>query len=309
MKKSKVVVFGSFVVDLMSRAKHLPVPGETVIGKGFRMGAGGKGSNQAVAAHRAGADVVIVTKIGADVFGKVALDFYQSEGMDTRYIAIDETIETGSALIMVDECSGQNQILVTIGASGNITDQDIERAMPAIAEADILLLQLEINLDAVAKLIDIAHRLGLMIVLNTAPAQMIPTEFLTKVDIITPNEIEAGILTGITINSLDDAKKAGAAFQKMGVKNIIITLGKEGVLVITEKELEFIPSFKVDAIDTTGAGDAFNGGFVTALAEGRDIFEASRFGNVTGALSVTKHGTAQAMPFRNEIDEFLLAQS
>jgi ribokinase len=303
MKKGKIVVFGSFVVDLTSRASHLPVPGETVIGSKFKLGPGGKGSNQGVAAHRAGADVIMATKVGNDVFGKVATDFYTAEGMDTRYIFIDDAVETGTALIMVDENSGQNQILVVSGACGHIADEDIEAAMPAILEADILLLQLEINLDALEKLVQIAHNNGKMVVLNTAPAQKIPAGILEKTDIVTPNEIEAGILTGVEIKSPGDAIKAGEAFMQMGVLNVVITLGKDGVFVMTKDRHELIPSIKVNAIDTTGAGDAFNGGFVTALAEGMDIFEAARFGNITGALSVTRLGTAPAMPFRKEIDD------
>lgn len=304
MKKGKIVVFGSFVVDLTSRAPHLPIPGETVIGSTFKLGPGGKGSNQGVAAHRAGADVTMVTKVGNDVFGKVAQDFYKSEGMDTQYVFLDDTIETGTALIMVDENSGQNQILVVSGACGHITDEDIKKAMPVILEADILLLQLEINLDALEKLIDIAHNNGIKVVLNTAPAQKLPEGLLAKTDIVTPNEIEAGFLTGLEIRRPDDAKKAGEAFVQKGVKNVVITLGKDGVFVMTKDRYELIPSIKVNSVDTTGAGDAFNGGFVTALAEGLDIFEAARFGNITGALSVTKHGTAPAMPYRNEIEQY-----
>ena len=302
MKKRKIVVFGSFVVDLTSRAPHLPVPGETVKGTQFKLGAGGKGSNQGVAAHRAGADVLMMTKIGNDLFGKVALDFYKQEGMDTRYIFVDETLETGTALIMVDESTGQNEILVVSGACGNITDEDIHKALPAILEADLLLLQLEINLEAVEKLINIAHENGIMVILNTAPVQAIPADLLAKADIVTPNEIEAGILTGIEIRTREDVVKAGEAFQKLGVANVVITLGKDGVFVMTKDRQEFIPSITVEAVDTTGAGDAFNGGFVTALAEGFDLFEAARFGNATGALSVTRYGTAPAMPQRQEID-------
>ena len=304
MNKGKIVVFGSFVVDLTSRAVHLPAPGETVIGKTFKLGPGGKGSNQGVAAHRAGADVTMITKVGNDVFGKIATDLYLAEGMDTRYVFTDDSVETGTALIMVDDNSGQNQILVVSGACGHINDADINKALPVILDANILLMQLEINLDAIQKILNIAHNNNIRVVLNTAPAQKLPQSVLGKADIITPNEIEAGTLTGIEIKKPEQAQKAGEAFMKMGVKNVVITLGRQGVMVMTESFCELIPSLKVDTIDTTGAGDAFNGAFVTALAEGMDIFKAAQFGNIAGALAVTRLGTAPAMPFRNEIDNF-----
>ncbi|MEL7657568.1 MAG: ribokinase, partial [Bacillota bacterium] len=199
MKKDKIVVFGSFVVDLTSWAKHLATPGETVKGSSFKMGPGGKGSNQGVAASRAGADVTLVTKVGNDVFGKIALDFYKKENMNTQYVFVDQEKETGTALIMVDEYSGQNQILVVSGACDNITEQEIMETEQLIDEASILLLQLEVNMDAIEKVIDMAYAKGKMIVLNTAPAQKLPDSLLKKVDIVTPNEIEAGILTDMKV--------------------------------------------------------------------------------------------------------------
>lgn len=301
----KVVCFGSYVVDLTSRAGHLPVPGETVIGSSFKMGPGGKGANQSVAAHRAGADVVMMTKVGKDLFGKMALDFYQSEGMNTDYVFIDEERETGTALIMVDENSAQNCILVVSGACGNVTDADIEKARPAIENADLLLLQLEINMDAIYKIIEVAHKAGVKTVLNTAPVQKVDQTVFSKIDIVTPNEVEAGIITGVEVTDEQSARKAAQVFIDWGVKSVVITMGKAGAFVMNEKEQAFIPSIKVDAVDTTGAGDAFNGGFVTALVEGKNIFEAAKFANVTGALSVTKLGTAPAMPHRADIDDMM----
>lgn len=304
MKREKIVVFGSFVVDLTSWAQHLPVPGETVKGSSFKLGPGGKGSNQAVAASRAGADVTLVTKVGNDVFGKVALDFYKKEKMTTKHIFVDKEKETGTALIMVDETSGQNQILVVSGACGNITEKETASIEQLIDEAGILLLQLEVNMDAMERVIDMAHAKGKTIVLNTAPAQKLPDSLLKKIDIVTPNEIEAGILTDMKVETEQDAEKAANILLGKGIKNVVITMGKNGVFVMTTLRHEFIPSMKVKAIDTTGAGDAFNGGFVTALSEGKDIFEAARFGNIVGALSVTKLGTAPAMPYRKDIDNF-----
>ncbi len=297
----KVVVFGSFVVDLTGRTPRLPVPGETVMGSSFVMGPGGKGSNQAVAAHRAGADVTLVTKVGRDVFGTVATDFYKKENMDTSYIFEDEEKETGCALILVDESTAQNEIVVISGACGNITLEDVEKSRKLIESAGILLLQLEINLDALYKVIDIAYEAGVTIVLNPAPAAQLPDEVLRKINIVTPNETEAQVLTGVKIENQADAKKAAQVFLDKGVKEVVITLGSLGAFAMNQERNELVERLNVEAVDTTGAGDAFNGGFVMALAEGKDLFTALRYGNVTGALSVTKPGTAPAMPYRKDV--------
>lgn len=300
----KIVVFGSFVVDLTARTQRLPVPGETVKGSTFKMGPGGKGSNQAVAAHRAGADITLVTKVGKDLFGKVATDFYVSEGMDTSYVFEDDNVETGIALITVDENSAQNEIVVVSGACGNITAADVEKVRDLIASAGILLLQLEVNNDALYKVIDIAHEAGVTIVLNPAPAAPLPDEVMAKIDIVTPNETEAQVLTGVKVETEADAKRAAAVFMEKGVKQVVITMGALGAFATDGQKSELVGRLEVDSIDTTGAGDAFNGGFVTALAEGKDLFTALRYGNVTGALSVTKLGTAPAMPYKDEIQAF-----
>jgi ribokinase len=296
----QVVVFGSFVADLTSRSRGLPQPGQTILGNSFSMGPGGKGSNQAVAAHRAGANVTLVTKIGKDVFGKMALD--KQEGMNTSYILEDETRETGAALIMVDETSAQNKIVVVSGACNNITNQNVERCRTLIEKADILLLQQEINMDAQHKVIKIAHEAGVRIVLNPAPAAPIPDDILAMVDIVTPNETEAKTLTGIEVNNEQDACKASRVFFEKGVRQVVITMGYMGAFATDGNRSELVKRLEVEAIDTTGAGDAFNGGFVMALAEDRDLFTALRYGNVTGALSVTKLGTAPAMPTKEQIE-------
>lgn len=297
-----IVVFGSFVVDLTSRSAGLPVPGQTILGSSFKMGPGGKGSNQAVAAHRAGANVTLVTKVGKDVFGKVATDFYKSEGMNVDYILEDDNRETGVALILVDENSAQNEIVVVPAACSNITMDEVEKCRALIEGADILLLQHEINFDAQYKVIDIAHEAGVKIVLNPAPACEVPEDVLKKIWCVTPNETEAQVLTGVEVKTLEDAQKAAKVFLEKGVKNVVITMGSLGAFATDGVKSELVPRLSVNAIDTTGAGDAFNGGFVMALSEGRDLFEALRYGNATGALSVTKLGTAPAMPMRAEID-------
>jgi ribokinase len=301
----KVVVFGSFAADLTSRADKLPKPGETIIGSSFKIGPGGKGSNQGVAAKRAGADMTMITKVGKDVFGKIALDFYENEGMDTKNVFIDEDLETGTALIMVDENTAENQILVVSGACGNITEDDIKSVEHIISKAGIILMQLEINTDATQRVVDLAYKHGVKVVLNPAPAMPISENVLSKVSIATPNEHEAEALTGIKVTNEETADKAAQRLMEMGVENVVITLGKEGTYIKTKNESRCIKGLCVDAVDTTGAGDSFNGAFVTALAEGENIFNAAKFANAAGALSVTKYGTAPAMPYRVEIDKML----
>ena len=252
--RKKVVVFGSFVVDLTARAPRLPVPGETVRGSLFKMGPGGKGSNQATAAHRAGADVTLVTKVGNDVFGKVATDYYREEGMDISYVFRDEERETGCALITVDEATAQNEIVVVSGACDHFTEEDVEKSRSLIEAADILLVQMEVNLDALFQVIDIAHKAGVMIVLNTAPAAPLPDEVLKKIDIVTPNETEAQLLTGVRIENEADAKRAAAVFLAKGVKQAVITLGGKGAFATDGAHCELLEQLDMDVVDTTGAG-------------------------------------------------------
>ncbi len=301
--KKKVLVFGSFVADLTGRGKKFPLPGETVLGTSFQSGPGGKGSNQAVAAHRAGADVQFVTKLGRDTFGRMAMDFYQQEGMDASHLMQDEAMSTGAALIMVNEQTGQNEIMVYLGACNHITPEDVESCRGLIASADILLLQMEINLDALEAIIRMAHDAGVQIVLNPAPAQRLSDDLMGMIDLVTPNETEAYLLTGVEIRCTEDASKAAKVFLNKGVRGVVITLGEKGVYVTDGRQEECMERIPVQAVDTTGAGDAFNGGLVKALAEGRNLFEAARYGNCTGALSVTRKGTAPAMPYAAQIDE------
>lgn len=298
----RIVVFGSYVTDLTGRASNFPVPGETVLGSTFHSGPGGKGSNQAVAAFRSGGDVALVTKLGKDAFGKIARDFYQSEGMDTDELLEDESLETGAALIMVNQQNGQNMIMVLNGACNHIMEEDICAKQALIEQADYLLVQMEINMDAVEHVIRIAHSAGVKVVLNPAPVQKISDSIMALVDTVTPNETEAHALTGVEVVDLATAHKAAQVFFEKGVKNVVITLGAKGVYCSDGTCEELIDRINVQAVDTTGAGDAFNGGFVTALSRGMRMFDAVRYGNCTGALSVTKIGTAPAMPYKKEID-------
>lgn len=301
----KVTVFGSFVVDLMGRTPHLPIAGETVKGSMFKMGPGGKGFNQGVAAHKAGADVVMVTKLGRDTFGSVALDAMKELNMNSDRVFVTDTEETGAALIMVDEKTSQNEIVVTLGACNTITDEEVESIADVLKESDYLLTQLETNVSSVEKVIDIAYKNGVKVILNTAPVQPISDELLSKIDLITPNEIEAEILTGVCVDSEESADKAAQWFFDKGVKNVLITLGGRGVYINSEGRSGIIPAYRVEAIDTTGAGDAFNGGLLAALAEGKNLWEAARFANALAALSVQRLGTAPAMPNREEIEKFI----
>lgn len=293
---------GSFIVDLMARAPHLPRTGETVKGHGFMMGPGGKGSNQGVAARRAGADVDMITKIGYDSFGLIAIESFESEGMHTRYVMKDGGLGTGIALIMVDDSTGDNKILVAPGACSNITEADIERARGTIESNPVFLTQLETNLDATERAVDIARKAGAKIILNPAPVSEVPDALLGMVDILTPNEVEASILSGIDVRGQEDAAQAARALMERGARSVIVTLGSGGVFAATDADARHIPGLDVVAVDSTGAGDAFSGALATAVAEGKGFFEAARFANVAAALSVTRIGTAPAMPRRNEID-------
>ncbi|MGP1589745.1 MAG: ribokinase [Oribacterium sp.] len=301
----RVVVFGSFVVDLMSRTPHLPVPGETVKGSVFKMGPGGKGFNQGVAAHKAGAEVSMVTKLGKDSFADVALDTMHTLGMDTSHIFQTEEAETGSALIMVEEKSSQNEIVVVLGACSRITDAEVESLSDLLSGAEYLLTQLETNVSAVEKLVEMAKERGVKVILNTAPVQPISDQLLSRVDLITPNEVEAETLSGIAVTDEENAGRAADWFFQKGVKAVMITLGGRGVYIATREKRGMLPAFRVDAVDTTGAGDAFNGGLVTALAEGKDLWEAAVFASALAALSVQRIGTTPSMPVRAEIDAFL----
>ena len=283
----------------------MPVPGQTVKGTAFKMGCGGKGFNQAVAAHKYGVDTTIITKIGSDVFGESMLEFCRNANMDTSHILTDANTPTGTAVIVVDEITGQNQILVYAGACDHITDEDFEKAKPVIASAKVFLTQLETNLDVVYKAVDFASSKGITVILNPAPFQKIDDGLLKKIDIITPNETEASQLTGVEVKTKEDAEKAAEILMSKGVKNVIVTLGSQGSYIKTAKESRFLKAYKVNAIDTTGAGDAFNGAFAARFAESGDIFEAAEYANAAAAVSVTRIGAAPAIATKAEVDAFI----
>lgn len=305
MGKEKITVFGSFVVDLMGRSPHLPVPGETVKGSVFKMGPGGKGFNQGVAAHKSGGEVQIVTKIGRDSFGKIAIEAMKDLGIDTKHMLYSKEVETGIALILVDEETAQNEIVVVSGACSTITAKEVENLRGVIGESEYLLTQLETNLLAVDQVVELAWKLGTKVILNPAPVQAVSDDVLERTYLITPNEVEAQILTGIEVKDEESASKAAGWFFNKGVENVVITLGSKGAYIANKKEGTLIPAYQVKAIDTTGAGDAFNGGLVTALSEGKSLFEAAQFASALAALAVQKIGTTPSMPERKDIDDFL----
>ncbi|HWR11999.1 MAG TPA: ribokinase [Rectinemataceae bacterium] len=306
MNKPKIVVMGSFVADLMGRGPQIPVTGETVKGNFFKVGPGGKGGNQAVAAARAGGDVAMITKLGLDSFGDMAFANFTAEGIDTTHVFRSAEQPTGAALIMVSETSGKNSIMVIPGACGAMDSGEVVAAMRKLGEAKVLVLQLETNFEAFAASLETGKEMGMKTICNPAPAQAIPAEYYPLIDYLTPNETEASTLSGIPVIDTASAEKAARALQAKGSANIIITLGENGALVLDSGEkVTKVPPFAVDAIDTTGAGDSFNGAFALALAEGKALIEATVFASAAAALSVTRIGTAPAMPYRGEIDEFL----
>jgi len=306
LEKKKIVIVGSYNTDLMSKAPWLPKPGETVLGGPFKMGPGGKGSNQAVCAARLGAEVYFVGCIGKDYFGEVARNNFLNENINIDYLKITDKTHTGIALIMVDDKTGENMIVVAPGANMEVDRGLVEKAKDIILGADVVLLQLEIPVETVAYTIDLVSKKEKPLsILNPAPGRKLDKKIWKKVDLITPNRSELELITEMKIESIEDAEKAAREIISSGVKEVVVTLGKDGALVVNEEGSTYVPSFKVEVVDTTGAGDAFNGGLAVALAEGKDLISAVYFANAVAALNVTKIGTAPAMPYREEVERFL----
>ena len=301
-----VTVVGSFVVDLTSTTTHMPVPGETVLAKSFKLGPGGKGGNQAVAAARAGSQVNMITKLGDDEFGAIAIKSFKANGINIDHTPITKDHPTGSAQIIVDD-SGENMIVVALGACAAITREEVFAAEEVIKKSNIVLIQLETSNEAIKAAVELANKYRIPVIFNPAPYnENYPAEILPLVSYATPNETEAGSMAGVTISDNESALLAASKIKDMGVKTVIITLGKNGCLIYNKSDdYSFVPSFKVEVIDTTGAGDAFNGGLAHALEKGMDINRAAHFANAVAALSVTKFGTAPSMPTEAEIKEFL----
>ena len=297
----KILVIGSSNTDMVIKSKHLPRPGETVVGGTFLMNPGGKGANQAVAAAKLGGEVIFVAKVGTDVFGKEAVASLKSYGINTDYVIEDPVHASGIALIMVDSYA-ENCISVALGANANLQPSDLSNIDHWLNDASFILVQLEIPLLTVEYIIEKAKKKDVKIILNPAPAQELSDHLLNGLDFITPNETEAELLTGIRVVDLPSARKASNILIEKGVKCVIITMGSHGVYVKDHTLDQMIPSFKVKAIDTTAAGDTFNGAFCTAMSEGMNIVEAIDLANQAAALSVTKMGAQSSIPYRDQIN-------
>ena len=306
MSKS-ISILGIFVADLTFRTERMPNKGETYIGNSFKLGPGGKGSNQAVAARRAGAETMFITKIGKDTFGEMAMKLYADEGINSKYVWEIPDMSTGAASIVVNEETGDNAIIVVPGAADAMVPDDLDTAEAGIADCAFFMASLEVPIPVMQHGLKIAKRNGVSTILNPAPAAILTDEVYGLSDYFTPNETEAAILAGIPVVTIEDAEEAAKIFLQRGIDTVVITLGEKGAYVRNSVINQHVPAFDMGGkvLETTGAGDAFNGGFAYALAEGMSLIEAVRFGSATAAISVTRLGTAPAMPVNSEIQDLL----
>lgn len=306
MTTSPITILGIFVADLTFIADRFPAMAETVIGADFRIGPGGKGSNQAVAARRAGAKVNLLVKTGNDTFGGMARELFAREGIAAGHIAPSGHLPTGAASIYVNEASGENAIIVVPGAAGSITSDEVRGAEAVIAGSRLFMTQFEVPLPVVEESLRIARTHGVTTILDPAPAALIAPELYTLVDVLTPNETEAAALCGRAVGSVGQAESAADFFLGQGVGTAIVTLGGDGAFVKSAAVCEHVPAFSVGAVvETTGAGDAFNGALAVALSEDQPVIDAVRFACAAAGISVTRPGTAQSIPTRAEIDAVL----
>ena len=303
---NRVVVVGSSNTDMIIQAARIPRPGETILGGQFAMAAGGKGANQAVAAARAGGQVAFIARVGDDVFGEQAVKGFAQDGIDVRHVIRDREAPSGVALIFV-AADGENSIGVASGANGRLSPDDVQAAADVIGSADVLVMQLETPLETVRAAARIAAERKVRVILNPAPAQALDDEILERVSILTPNETEAELLTGIRVDSDENAGKAARALRSRGVRTVIITLGSRGVFVLADELTGIVPGFKVTPVDTTAAGDVFNGALAVSIGPERDLADAICFANAAAAISVTRLGAQPSAPKRAEIESFLAA--
>jgi ribokinase len=303
--KNGVAILGIFVADLAFRAGRQPSMGETILGTGFKMGPGGKGSNQAVAAARAGAQVSFVSRLGKDAFGDIAMSTWQAEGITPR-VAISESDPTGAAYIFVSDETGDNAIIVVPGAAASISPADVDAASDAIRSAKVFATQLEQPMAAARRGLEIARAAGIITLFNPAPAAPVPDDLYPLCDYVIPNETEATALTGFAVETIDQARAAAKVFLSKGVGTALITLGARGALLHSRDQSILIESFNAGkVVETAGAGDAFVGAFAAGLADGMPPDIAARFGCAAAGISVTRPGTAPAMPKRSEIEALL----
>jgi ribokinase len=296
----KIVVIGSSNTDMVVRSAHLPAPGETVLGGEFLMNPGGKGANQAVAAARLGHRVVFIGCVGKDIFGEKAMEDLADEGIDISYMKQEPDLPSGVALIMVDEL-GENSIAVASGANLAIQPSDIDRCLPAFEGCAFLLMQMEVPMETIVHAAGWASEQGIKVILNPAPAQQLPRDIYHSLYAITPNETEASLLTGVPVTDRISAEKAAGVLIGMGVQHAIITMGAKGALVYDDRGGRVLPAPEVKAVDTTAAGDTFNGALAVALAEAEELDEAVAFANEAAAFSVQKKGAQSSLPFREDL--------
>lgn len=308
MKRPRIVVVGSSNTDMIIKLDRIPRAGETVLGGEFATAAGGKGANQAVAAARAGGEVTFVARVGQDMFGERAVSGFVQDGIHTQHIVRDAQAPSGVALIFVAH-DGENSIAVAGGANARLSPDDVTKAESAIARANNLLIQLETPLETVQAAAACAFRAEVPVILNPAPARKLPSELLKLVSILTPNETEIELLTGIAV--ADDGSAARAAEQLLGqgVRRVIITLGSRGAFVAGDSFRQLVPGFEVKPVDTTAAGDVFNGALAVALGQGQPLLQAVRFANAAAAISVTRFGAQPSAPVRQEIEALLAGKA
>ncbi|MBF2049041.1 MAG: ribokinase [Elainella sp. C42_A2020_010] len=300
-----VIVFGSINMDLVARTPRIPAPGETLTGHRFETVPGGKGANQAVAVARLGIPTQMVGRIGNDTFGQALLQGLQASSVNCDAVLTEATTHSGVAMITVDDAS-ENNIVIIPGANGLVDTTDVERLQPLLAQAKVLLLQLEVPLEAVVAAAKVAKQSGVTVILDPAPARTdLPTALYPLLDIVTPNQVETSQLAGFPVTDLETARKAATVLQQRGVGTVITKLGKQGALCMTPTETFEIPAFPVQAVDTVAAGDAFNGGLAAGLAAGMPLREATQQAAAVAALSVTKAGAQPSLPTRAELDAFL----
>lgn len=300
----KIVVIGSSNVDLLMKMDHLPEKGETVTDAQFFQVYGGKGANQAVAAARAGGNVAFVNCVGEDAYTPQMVQNYRNDGIDTRFIFQEKDIASGHALIMIGG-EGMNYLSVAPGANYKLTPQKIDEALPVFDEAAMIVMQYEIQEETIKYVIDLANRKNIPVLWNCAPARAFDLSYIPKINILVLNEVEAGFLAEMTVETEADAEKAAQKLVDGGVEKVIITLGSQGAFVVTKTEKVSVPAFKVEAVDTTAAGDTFCGAFAVALVEGKSLKDALQFASAAAAISVTRIGAQPSAPTRKEIDEFL----
>ena len=300
MNLKKILVVGSSNTDMVIKTQTFPAPGETILGGKFLMNPGGKGANQAVAAARLNGMVTFVGKIGDDIFGKQAVQQLEDEGINVDFVVVDPENPSGVAMITVDR-KGENSIVVAPGSNGTLSATDFDKAMAELNDSEFILMQLEIPIPTVEHIAKIAASKEKKVILNPAPAAKLSDDLLQNLYIITPNETEAELLTGIKVSDGQSALKAANILHEKGVEIIIITLGSAGAFLLADGKSEIISAPKVEAVDTTAAGDTFNGALVVALSEGKSIQESIAFANIAASISVTRIGAQSSVPFRKEI--------